>query len=283
LVIAILGSSLYFLWAQSDNRQERMELTAQYNNAVSSKTELEDSYNATLFHLDSLSVSNSWIKQELIKGNFEINDLQNQIRQILRRKQISESARKKAGELIAELNTKINSLDEELTRLKMENQLLATQKAEFTLERDTYKAQKDTLELVTKELADKVNIASTLNAYDIKIVPSNKRSRGKKSSTLLIAFDVYNRIAEPGPTDIYIVVVDADGKPLVKEPTDQGTFVSREEGEKPFTAKIPVEIEAGKQKRVEFEWPANKNTKKRNYTFAIYHNGFKIGETVRST
>jgi hypothetical protein len=165
----------------------------------------------------------------------------------------------------------------------MENQLLATQKAEFTLERDTYKAQKDTLELVTKELADKVNIASTLNAYDIKIVPSHKKPRGKSSSNLLIAFDVYNRIAEPGATDIYIVVVDAEGKPVVDEPLAQNTFVSREEGEKPFTAKIPVQIEAGKQKRVEFEWPAKKNGKKRNYQFAIYHNGFKIGETIRST
>ena len=60
-----------------------------------------------------------------------------------------------------------------------------------------------------------------------------------------------------------------------------GTFTTREEGEKAYTARIPVDIEAGKKKHVEFAWKQDEDFKRGNYKIAIYHNGFKIGEGVR--
>ena len=58
-------------------------------------------------------------------------------------------------------------------------------------------------------------------------------------------------------------------------------WLEGDEGEKAYTARIPVDIEAGKKKHVEFAWKQDEDFKRGNYKIAIYHNGFKIGEGVR--
>ncbi len=123
-----------------------------------------------------------------------------------------------------------------------------------------------------KGLEEKVSIASTLNAYGISITPVDERSGGKKEKVtskakrvdkLVIAFDVDNRIAQTGSTEIYVSIIGPDGKPVSVESLGSGTFTTREEGEKPFTAKVPVEIESGKKKHVEFAWKQNEDFKER--------------------
>jgi len=61
-----------------------------------------------------------------------------------------------------------------------------------------------------------------------------------------------------------------------------GTFTTREEGDKPFTAKVPVDLETGKNKNVQFAFAPGANFQQGNYTIQIYQNGFKIGEGTRS-
>ena len=132
-------------------------------------------------------------------------------------------------------------------------------------------SQKDTLEVLKKGLEDKVSIASTLNAYGITITPVNERKGGKEKVTtkakkvdkLVIAFDVDNRIAQTGSTEVFVSIIGPDGKPVTVESLGSGTFTTREEGEKPFTAKVPVDIEAGKKKHVEFAWKQNADFQKR--------------------
>jgi hypothetical protein len=231
---------------------------------------------------------NNEIEVKLSERNSEITKLKSHINGILRKQKITAAERRKAEELITELNEKIGSLEQEVARLTQENQTLTTEKAAVTVERDTYKSQKDTLETVKAGLENKVNIASTLNAYGITITPINERNgkekvttRAKKVDKLVIAFDVDNRIAETGSTEIYVSIVGPDGKPVSVEALGSGTFTTREEGEKAYTARIPVDIEAGKKKHVEFAWKQNEDFKRGNYKIAIYHNGFKIGEGVR--
>lgn len=265
------------------------QLQTQYVAVDSSKNELQKSFDASLSRLDSLTGYNNEIEGKLTERNTEISKLKSQINGILRKQKITAAERRKAEELISELNEKIGSLEQEVARLTQENQSLTTEKAAVTVERDTYKSQKDTLETVKKGLEDKVSIASTLNAYGISITPINETSGGKQKVTtkakkvdkLVIAFDVDNRIAETGQTEIYVSIVGPDGKPVSVESLGSGTFTTREEGEKAYTARIPVEIEAGKKRHVEFAWKQNEDFKRGNYKISIYHNGFKIGEGVR--
>jgi predicted RNase H-like nuclease (RuvC/YqgF family) len=289
LAVGILGTWGYFLWDKNKNDQKITQLQSSFVAVDSSKNELQKSFDASLARLDSLTGYNNELEGKLTERNSDISKLKSQINGILKKQRITAAEKKKAEELIAELNSKINGLEEEVQRLTQENQTLTTEKAAVTVERDTYRAQKDTLETVKKGLEDKVNVASTLNAYGITITPVNEKSGGREKVTtnakrvdkLVIAFDVDNRIADAGATEVFVAITDPEGKPVSVEALGSGTFTTREEGEKPFTAKVPVEIETGKKKHVEFAWKQNSAFKRGAYKIEIYHNGFKIGEGVR--
>src|SRR5690606_26253589 len=183
--------------------------------------------------------------------NSEIAKLKGQINGILRKQRLTAAEKKKAEELISELNIKIGNLEMEVARLTQENQTLTTEKAAITVERDNFKAQKDTLEVLKQGLEDKVSVASTLNASGITITPINEKSSGKEKVTskakkvneLVISFDVSNRIAQTGSTEIYVSIIGPDGLPVNVDALGSGVFTTREEGEKPYTARVPVDIE----------------------------------------
>lgn len=289
LAVGILGTWGYFLWDKNNNDQKMTELQARYVSVDSSKNDLQRSFDASLSRLDSLTGYNNEIEGKLTESNSEITKLKGQISGILRKQKLTAAERAKAEQLIAELNDKIGNLEQEVARLTQENQTLTTEKAAVTVERDNFRSQKDTLEVVKRGLQDKITIASTLNAYGISITPVDERNGGKEKVTskakrvdkLVIAFDVDNRIAQSGTTEIYVSIIGPDGKPVSVESLGSGTFTTREEGEKPYTAKVPVDIESGKKKHVEFAWKQNEDFKRGNYKISIYHNGFKIGEGIR--
>ncbi|HKH61227.1 MAG TPA: hypothetical protein VKA49_10380 [Flavitalea sp.] len=290
LAVGILGTWGYFLWDKNNNDQKMTQLQTQYVAVDSSKNELQKSFDASLARLDSLTGYNNEIEGKLSERNTEISKLKGQISSILKKNKLTVAEKRKAESLISELNGKIANLEQEVARLTQENQTLTTEKEAVTVERDTYKAQKDTLETVKQGLEQKVDIASTLNANAIAITPINEKNGGKEKVTstakrvdkLVISFDVNNRIAQSGPTDVYVLITDPEGKPVSVESLGSGNFTTREDGEKTYTAKVPVEIETGKTKRVEFAWRQNGDFKKGDYKIEVYHNGFKIGEGVRT-
>jgi hypothetical protein len=290
LAVGILGTWGYFLWDKNNNDQKMTQLQTQYVAVDSSKNELQKSFDASLARLDSLTGYNNEIEGKLSERNTEISKLKGQISSILKKNKLTVAEKRKAESLISELNGKIANLEQEVARLTQENQTLTTEKQAVTVERDTYKAQKDTLETVKQGLEQKVDIASTLNANAIAITPINEKSSGKEKVTstakrvdkLVISFDVNNRIAQSGSTDVYVLITDPEGKPVQVEALGSGNFTTREDGEKVYTAKVPVEIETGKTKRVEFAWRQNSDFKRGDYKIEVYHNGFKIGEGVRT-
>jgi hypothetical protein len=128
-----------------------------------------------------------------------------------------------------------------------------------------------------------------LNASNISVTPVNEKKGGKESETtsakkvdkLVIAMDVSNRIAQTGSTDVYVCITGPDGKPISVPALGSGTFSTRDEGDKVYTAKVPVDFESGKSKSVQFAWKQNSEFSKGSYKIEIYHNGFKIGEGTR--
>jgi hypothetical protein len=134
-----------------------------------------------------------------------------------------------------------------------------------------------------------VDVASTFSASNIQITPVNEKKSGKEKNTttakrvdkLVVSFDVENRIAKSGPADMYIVVTAPDGKVITDPALGSSTLSTRMEGDKTFTAKVPIEYEQGVRKAVQF--PIRQTDfQTGNYKIEIYHNGFKIGEGVRS-
>ncbi len=159
---------------------------------------------------------------------------------------------------------------------------MTADKEKLTSDLSTTTTQKEDLE-------KKVDIASTLNASNISVTPVKDKKNGQEKVTttakrvdkLIISFDVNNRIAQTGQTDVYVCITGPDGKPISVPALGSGTFASRDEGDKIFTAKVPVDIEAGKTKSVQFAWKQSGAFVPGAYKIEIYHNGFKIGEDTK--
>lgn len=289
LAVVLLGTWGYLLW--NNNRQDQMHATDQMQVAkvTDEKSELQRSFDATLVRLDSVSGNNNELQGQLTEKTSEIAKMKNEIRSILNKKNATQAELARAKTLIEELNQKVASLEEDVARLTTENETLTVEKTQLTADKDKLTTDLQTTATAKEELEKKVDVASTLNASNITITPVNEKSGGKEKETtsakkvdkLVIAFDVDNRIAQSGQTDVYVCITAPNGQPVSVPALGSATFTTREEGEKFYTAKVPVQVEAGKRKSVQFAWKQNSDFQKGNYKIEIYHNGFKIGEGTR--
>ncbi|HTQ26799.1 MAG TPA: hypothetical protein VMI35_01665 [Puia sp.] len=289
LAAGFLGTWGYLLW--NNNKQEQVQQSQQTQIAkiTDEKGQLQKNFDDALVRLDSLTGTNSKMQSQLNERQTEIGKLKNQIRSILKKEKLSEEEKKKAEDLIKELNDKISNLEQENARLTQENQQLSQDKTQLTQDKEKLTQDLQTTTTAKQDLEKKVDIASTLNASNIAITPVKDKKNGQEKVTttakrvdkLIISFDVSNRIAQTGQTDVYVCITGPDGKPISVPALGSGSFTTRDEGDKVFTAKVPVEIEAGKTKSVQFAWKQNTAFQKGNYKIEIYHNGFKIGEGTR--
>ena len=289
LAAGFLGTWGYLLW--NNNKQEQVQQTQQTQIAkvTDEKGQLQKNFDDALVRLDSLTGTNNKMQSQLSERQTEIGKLKNNIRGILKKERLTAAEKKKADDLIKELNDKISGLEQQVAQLTQENQQLNQDKTQLTQDKDKLTSDLQSTTTAKDQLAQKVEIASTLNASNISITPMHDKKNGqdkvttnaKKVDKLVISFDVSNRIAQTGQTDVYVCITGPDGKPISVAALGSGTFTTREDGDKVYTAKVPVDIEAGKTKPVQFAWKQNSSFQKGNYKIEIYHNGFKIGEGTR--
>lgn len=286
LAVGLLGTWGYLLWNNNRTDQQHNSDQMQVAKVTDEKSELQRSFDATLVRLDSVSGNNNELQGQLTEKTSEIAKMKNEIRSILNKKNATAAELAKAKSLIDELNNKVASLEEDVARLTQDNETLTVEKTQLTADKEKLTTDLQTTSAAKEDLEKKVDVASTLNASNIAITPVNEKRNGKESVTttakrvdkLVISFDVDNRIAQSGQTDVYVCITAPDGKPVSVPALGSGTFTTREEGEKFYSAKVPVQVEAGKRKAVQFAWKQNSEFQRGNYKIEIYHNGFKIGE-----
>jgi len=250
------------------------------------KSAIQTSFDASIARLDSMATVNTGLNKHLAEKQSDITKAKAEIRSILNKKNATAAELSRAKTLIASLNDKISTYEQDIAKLTQENQTLTGEKTVLTQEKEKVTQDLTAMTEVKENLDKKVEVASTLNASNIVITPVNVKGNGKeKISTtakrvdkLVVSFDVTNRIAQPGSTDVYVVVIGPDGKPVSK---GTETFTTREEGDKNYTAKLPVEIETAKKKNVEFAFAPGTAFQQGSYKIMIYQNGFLIGEGVQ--
>jgi hypothetical protein len=290
LAIAFMGTWGYLLINKNKTDDVITQNQTQIAKVTDEKSDIRKNFDQSLARLDSMSSLSAGLKSKLADKNTEISKRKAEIRNILNKKNASAAELAKAQELIGQLNDKISNMEQEVARLTTDNQSLTQDKTALTADKEKLTADLSTTTVAKEDLEKKVDVASTLNATDITITPIDVKSNGKEKVTtsskrvnkLLITFNVNNRIAQPGKTDVYVCITGPDGKNMTAESLGSGTFTTREEGDKAFTAKVPVELDSAKTKGVEFAFTPGTNFQKGNYTIQIYQNGFKIGEGTRS-
>ena len=289
LAVALLGSWAYFLMKINRSDKELVSTKQEGVHYMSQRDSLESLYKFTLDKYDSVSVANNDLSGKLTGKQNEISKLKGDISSILRKKNASAAELGKAKSMIEELNSKISNLEAEVARLTNENQTLTTEKAALTVERDTLQSNLTTTKAEKVVLENTVDVGSTFSASNIAITPINQKSSGKEKETttakkvdkLVVSFNVENRIAKSGPTDMYIIVTGPDGKVISSEQMSSGTFTTRQDGDLNYTSKLTVNYEPGTRQNVQLPLALGKYATG-DYKIQVYHNGFKIGEGIRS-
>jgi len=293
LVVALLGTWGYMLWNRNSNSDENLFAgsgNSQTENAMSESDSLRQLFNLAEIRLDSITGANNDLQGEKSSLQKEIEGRKEEINRILSNSNATAADLKRARQLIAELNGQIGRLEVEITQLKGENQELAARNVHLNSEKDVLSQNLAMRNVENEELSNTVDVASTLSASGMSITPLKEKRNGKEKETsfarrvdkLQVAFNIENRITTSGPADLYVVVTDPRGTIVQNSELGSGAMTTRQDGDRNFTAKIPVEYETGTRKGVSFPIKNNDGFQAGDYKIEVYHNGFKIGESIRS-
>lgn len=252
------------------------------------KSDIQNSFDASLARLDSMTTTNADMKKQLADKESEISKTKTEIRSILNKRNATSAELSRAKTLIAQFNGKITDLEQQVASLLLQNDSLKTERVTLIADKENLTRNLDSTIVIKTALEQKVDIASTLNASNISITPIKIKNNGKEKvktnaksvDKLVVSFDVKNRIIQPGSTDLFVIVIGPDGQ-AVTSATGSGMFTTREEGEKAFTAKLPVDLETSKTKNVEFAFKPGTDFHQGSYQIKIYQNGFLIGQGTR--
>jgi len=289
LAAALLGTWGYWLYKNNQSSQEITSHETKETAYMSARDSVQMLYNDALSRLDSITGNNNNLQGQLTDKNTEISKLKSEINGILKKKNATQAELAKAKDLITQLNSKIENLEADNARLTGENQQLTSANTQLTEEKSTLQQNLQTTTAEKDELASTVDVASTFSASNFQISPIHEKKNGKEKTTttakrvdkLVVSFDVENRIAKSGPADMYVIVTAPDGKVIADPSMSSGSFTTRNEGDKTFTAKTSLDYEQGTRKAVSV--PIRQNDfQTGDYKIEVYHNGFKIGEGVKT-
>lgn len=286
LAVGLLGTWGYLLWDKNKSSEQLQITQTQSSSYMSQRDSIRMMYDEAEIRLDSITGANNSLQGDKSALQKEIDAKKAEIRKILNDKNATAAQLAKARTMIADLNNQISSLEADVTRLTGENQELYVANTSLKEEKANLETNLAASDSERGDLQKTVDVASTFSASNISITPVNERKNGKEKSTstakkvdkLVVSFDVENRIAKSGPADMYLIVTAPDGKVISN---DGNVLNTRTDGDKSFTARIPVNYEQGTRKAVQFPIRQD-NFQTGNYKIEVYHNGFKIGEGIRS-
>ena len=290
LIAALVMTWAYIIYDKSQSKEQITLLQTEVKNVDSARLAIQQEFDNASARLDSITTNNIELQGTLAERNQEIQQLKNNIRVTLNKKNATADELSKAKALIAELNGKITDLFAEVEKLKAENQQLTNANEQLTTDKNKLTAEKGELQQNlnnTSEAKRRIeDVASTLLALNINITAIDIRNGGREKETstakradvFRVSFDIAeNRVAPTGTKDFFVIVSGPDGKPF-----GEGMFKTREDGEREFTNKVTVNYEQGKRLPVSFNWKPDGQYATGNYRVEIYHNGYKIGEGVKS-
>jgi peptidoglycan hydrolase CwlO-like protein len=288
LIAGILIMGGFLIFNNSKNGQAFQTQQTEIAKVTSEKSEIQNSFDASLARLDSMTTMNADMQAKLADKDGEIAKVKSEIRSILNKRNATSAELSRARKLIAQLNGQITDLQQQVAMLTLENDSLRSERTVLIANNATLTRNLDSTNVIKTSLEKTVDIASTLNASNISITPVKVKNNGKEKvkttakrvDKLVVSFDVNNRIIQPGTTDVYVVVIGPDGKPVTSA-QGAGTFTTRDQGDKSFTAKLPVDLETAKTKNVEFAFAPGTHFQQGNYKIEIYQNGFLIGQGTR--
>lgn len=238
--------------------------------------------------LDTTTTLTDSLRGSLDSTLTKIFDLRRQISGILKNRNATNTDLKKARELIAEYQQRIEEMKAQNSDLETERTRLNGVLVQLN---DEMRGLQDNVDRITQEnktLTETINEASTFIASDMRlsIVTTKSGDRetevtsARKANKLIFSFTLQNNIASTASYDVYVVILQPDNKVLQTDVWGADHFDSKTEGTKAYTTKVHFEYNKGERKKIIYTIQPD-NFLPGTYTMQVYQNGVSIGETIK--
>ena len=108
--VAIAGLGGYMIYDKSNRGKNMQQQQTELTVATAEKSEVQSSFDASLFRLDSLAGVNTGLHAQLEEKNTEISKTKEEIRSILNNQKATRAELARAKSLVEKLNGKISEL-----------------------------------------------------------------------------------------------------------------------------------------------------------------------------
>jgi len=275
IIALLLGTNIY-LYLQKNKSTEQLNVSqVMLQQADTSLSQLQTEYNASLARLDELTGKNAMLDQQLKDKNSELGKTKARIKELLTKSNATKADLAEARNLIQSLNTTITGYEEQIATLKKENTDLT--------------GQRDSVVKTNSDLSQKVDLAKVLHASNIRLKGINLTHSGKKEKEtekarrvdlLRITFDIdENRVAESGPKDLQICIINPANELLSNAAFGSGSFTTADGASKYYSISKTVNLTTGQPVTdISADWQQSADYAKGNYSVEIYHKGYLIGK-----
>ena len=227
LLVIISGIKLYTDYVDRTKKTEEILLLSTENNELNQR-------------LDSVTYQLELRIKEIEKLGGDVKALE-----AVRDQMIAErnSNKQRTAAEIASLNGKINNLnnliaqkDQEILELRAANQQLFAENQDLKSTKAEIEEEVAQLNIQKQNLQAKVDVASMLKAEKITIAAVNSRGKERVETTkdfknrqierLKVSFNLAdNKVAEKGPRNVYVQILDPKGQPIFDVAKGSGTFM----------------------------------------------------------
>jgi len=293
LILVSAGLTLtwvYHLYDKSHYSNHQFEVLVKDSLATQEaiKDSLQKLFNEKTHELDTTKTATDSLKGSLDSTRIKIYELRRQISDILQNRIVTRADLRKARDLIAEYKDKIEEMKAENNDLETERQRLNGQLTQLNDEMKGLQENMQRLAQENKELTETINQASTFIASDLHLSAVTTRSgdkeveasSAKKAEKFIFSFIVQNNLVKDSFYDLYVVITQPGNKVLQNDVWGADYFVSKTEGNKPYTTKIHFEYTRGEKKKILYTLQPD-NFTPGTYMMQVYQNGIPLGETTK--
>ena len=197
----------------------------------------------------------------------------------------SNAERRRLMEKVTDYETLLTAKDEEIAKLKNVNQELYTENTTLKTKANQLNESISAIESEKQVLAEKVAIAAALKSENLAINAINEKGKERDGGSykarqldkIKVSFNLAeNKVAEVAAKDIYMRLIEPDGAALFDLATGGGTFIV--EGKESFyTAKKEILFDNSRQ-NVTFVYDKGNPYKEGKHIVELYADGYMIGQ-----
>lgn len=277
IVIIIQGIKIYLDFQEGMDKDVIIESTS---------AELQN----TLQQLDDISIELDDKIAEIEKLGGDITELLEAKAEVEKERNQLRNTRTANRRVIADLKGKVEGYqellkakDEEIVKLREVNDVLLSENTGLKVQKNQLSDSISSLSEDAEKLADKVALASTLEAENIGIIAVNTKGRERESpfrnkhiDKLKVTFNIAeNKVAPIEGKNILIQIIDSNGQVLFDVTSGSGTFML--DGKEEFyTASQEILFDNSSQ-LVTFIYDKGSEYALGQYTMLIYTEGYKMG------